>query len=191
MTLDATTLAERICTDVAELGDRNSPADWPEAMLVTRAELHTIVIAALSEEQRPAAWNDGKTAALVNALRDTAVEYHATQQLRERIAHLVRPIAQQIAQALTRPAYLSEADQHALHRFIETSEDDESYDIGKPAIKRLAELGAVCNEGFGRYSVTAFGYWAHEHYWHQSPPLPLTTNADRDAEHRASIANRA
>lgn len=38
-------------------------------------------------------WKDGDTAALVNALRDVAVKYHATQQLRERIAELVHPLA--------------------------------------------------------------------------------------------------
>ncbi|MPS30540.1 MAG: hypothetical protein E2576_14510 [Alcaligenaceae bacterium] len=83
--------------------------------------------------------------------------------------------------------FLQEADQHALHRFIETTEDDESYDIGKDAVKRLAQLGVVSNHGFGRYGVTAFGYWAHERFWHQNPPLPLRTNSDRDKEARAGV----
>jgi len=85
-------------------------------------------------------------------------------------------------------AYLQEADQHLLHRFIETTEDDESFDIGKDAVKRLANLGVVESCGFGRYGVTMFGYWVHEHYWHQNPSLPLKTNADRDREHRAAMA---
>ena len=95
-------------------------------------------------------------------------------------------------QADTRDAnglqFLMESDQHLLHRFIETTEDDESYDIGKDAVKRLAEIGVLSNHGFGRYSVTMFGYWVHEHFWHQNPSLPLKTNADRDREHRAAIA---
>lgn len=85
-------------------------------------------------------------------------------------------------------AYLQEADQHLLYRFIETTEDDESFDIGKDAVKRLANLGVVESCGFGRYGVTMFGYWVHEHYWHQNPSLPLKTNADRDREHRAAMA---
>lgn len=85
-------------------------------------------------------------------------------------------------------AYLQEADQHLLHRFIETTEDDESFDIGKDAVKRLANLGVVENCGFGRYGVTMFGYWVHEHFWHQNPSLPLKTNADRDLERRAAMA---
>lgn len=39
-------LAAQICRDVAELPDRNSPEDWPEAMLVTHEELRTIVLEA-------------------------------------------------------------------------------------------------------------------------------------------------
>lgn len=82
--------------------------------------------------------------------------------------------------------FLQADDYHLLHRFIETTDDDESYDIGKVAVKRLAELGVVSNHGFGRYGVTAFGYWAHERYWEQNPILPLKTNSDRDAERRAA-----
>lgn len=82
--------------------------------------------------------------------------------------------------------FLQEADQHLLHRFIETTEDGEGYDIGKDAVKRLAELGVVQSFGFGRYGVTMFGYWAHERFWLQNPGLPLLTNADRDA--RAALA---
>lgn len=85
-------------------------------------------------------------------------------------------------------AYLQEDDQHLLYRFIETAEDDESFDIGKESVKRLANLGVVENCGFGRYGVTMFGYWVHEHFWHQKPSLPLKTNADRDKERRAAMA---
>lgn len=84
--------------------------------------------------------------------------------------------------------FLQETDQHLLHRFIETSEDDESYDISKDDVKRLANLGVLESCGFGRYGVTMFGYWAHERFWHQNPSLPLKTNTDRDLEKRAAIA---
>lgn len=40
-------LAAAICRAVAELPDRDSPAHWPEAMLVTHAELRQIVIDAM------------------------------------------------------------------------------------------------------------------------------------------------
>lgn len=83
--------------------------------------------------------------------------------------------------------FLQEQDQCDLHCFIETTGDDEGYDIGKDTISRLAELGVVRNCGFGRYSVTAFGYWAHERYWEQRPSLPLETNIDRDAKQRAAL----
>ena len=34
---------DRVVQDVAELSDRNSPEDWPEAMLVTGEELRAII----------------------------------------------------------------------------------------------------------------------------------------------------
>ena len=43
------------------------------------------------------AWKDGDTAALVNQLRDVAVQCRDTQQLRERIAQIVRPLADRVA----------------------------------------------------------------------------------------------
>lgn len=42
-------VAARVCRDVAELPDRSSPEDWPEAMLVTAGELRRIVVAALAD----------------------------------------------------------------------------------------------------------------------------------------------
>lgn len=35
---------DNVLRDVAELPDRNSPKDWPEAMLVTGAELRQIIV---------------------------------------------------------------------------------------------------------------------------------------------------
>ena len=40
----ASELANEISRDVAELPDRTSPDDWPEAMLVTGEELHSLII---------------------------------------------------------------------------------------------------------------------------------------------------
>ena len=47
----ADTIATAACQRVAELPDRDSPADWPEAMLVTGDELHMIVREAVIEAQ--------------------------------------------------------------------------------------------------------------------------------------------
>lgn len=44
----ATPEVESIIRDVAELPDRTSPEDWPEAMLVTADELRTILRDALA-----------------------------------------------------------------------------------------------------------------------------------------------
>ena len=48
-------------------------------------------------------WKDHDTAKLVNDLRECAVQYHAAGQLRERIAHLVRPLAARLACAQAAP----------------------------------------------------------------------------------------
>jgi hypothetical protein len=45
--MNTTETVNLICREVAELPDRNSPADLPEAMLVTRDELAQIVTSAL------------------------------------------------------------------------------------------------------------------------------------------------
>ncbi|MFC4924755.1 hypothetical protein [Delftia deserti] len=53
----------------------------------------------------PAApWKDHQTARLVNDLRDCAIKYHGAGQLRERIAHIVVPLCDQLKGALAAPA---------------------------------------------------------------------------------------
>lgn len=50
-------IANQVVRDVAELPDRTSPEEWPEAMLVTCAELHLIVLHALgTREPRDGKW---------------------------------------------------------------------------------------------------------------------------------------
>jgi hypothetical protein len=44
---ESRSLADNVCRAVAELPDRTSPTDWPEAMLVTHDELFDIVIECL------------------------------------------------------------------------------------------------------------------------------------------------
>jgi len=50
---DNDALVREIILNVAELPDRTSPDDWPEAMLVTADELETIVLAALRSTTKP------------------------------------------------------------------------------------------------------------------------------------------
>jgi G3E family GTPase len=50
LTESDTDLAANICKRVAELPDRSSPDDWPEAMLVTHDELEFIVVDELLTE---------------------------------------------------------------------------------------------------------------------------------------------
>lgn len=80
---------------------------------------------------------------------------------------------------------LQPTDLAALKRFHEATEDDEGYDIGKDAIRRLSALGCVQGHGFGRYSLTAFGSWVVG-AWVETP---LVTAEDVNARNRALIAH--
>lgn len=42
-------IANQVCQSVAELPDRDSPPDWPQAMLVTSDELRNIVLNAIND----------------------------------------------------------------------------------------------------------------------------------------------
>ncbi|KAA9167042.1 hypothetical protein F3K36_25385 [Delftia sp. BR1] len=249
--LDAKAIAVDVCQRVADMDDRSSPADWPEAMLVTGPELVEIVEGEIAQAmanavaapimptalhvaarywqwleimgrltsfstfvnefgyekedckqvyeqvvlpcfallaaapQAPAApWKDHLTARLVNDLRDCAIKYHGAGQLRDRIAHIVAPLCDQLKAAQAAPAapavdaWLQPDDMAALQRFHETAEDDESYDIGKEAVARLCAFGCLQSHSFGRYSTTDFGDYLLD-TWGGARTLPFTTAAER------------
>lgn len=50
---------------------------------------------------------------------------------------------------------LSDEERDAALRFIETTEDDEGYDVPKPMMRRLAAAGLVQHLGGGYYQGTA------------------------------------
>lgn len=78
-------------------------------------------------------------------------------------------------------------DMAKLKRFKETTDDDQSFDIPKDAMKRLVELGAISNQGFGRYSITSFGIYATGD---GERSLPLKTYGDLMAESDARFKAR-
>lgn len=84
------------------------------------------------------------------------------------------------------PTYLQAEDLQWLQRFKGTTEDDQSYDVPKDSMKRLAELGVVRSEGFGRYSITAFGTHVADPS-DQFAQLPLKTHADHEADYKAAF----
>lgn len=59
-----------------------------------------------------AAWKDHQTREVVNQLRDCAVQYHATQQLRDRLLHILGPMIDWIraAQQAPQPSPTPQAD---------------------------------------------------------------------------------
>lgn len=131
----------------------------------------------MRDAPEPAAPSDGLAARLISACRRDTLTWADRKAIGEAIERIGAVFV--TPDGAADAGFLQADDYHLLHRFIETTDDDESYDIGKDAVKRLAELGVVQSHGFGRYSVTIFGYWVHERYWHQNPTLPLMTNSDR------------
>lgn len=110
-------LADAIVREVAELPDRDSPADWPAAMLVTSDELRGIVHAALHGEAKPAkcdgnhggprcadpeCWNDGPIALILDELRRAVTKFptwptdplHALAVLGEEFGELTKATLQ-------------------------------------------------------------------------------------------------
>jgi hypothetical protein len=80
---------------------------------------------------------------------------------------------------------LQEQDLSWLIRFVETAEDDNSFDTPKCALRRLVEIGVVRSVGFGRYTTTSFGGYLVERHFDQSPALPLQTESDYKHLHNA------
>lgn len=51
---------------------------------------------------------------------------------------------------------MTDGEKKAALRFCETCDDNEGYDVPKPMMKRLKELGLVVYKGFGYYEQTDF-----------------------------------
>lgn len=76
--------------------------------------------------------------------------------------------------------WLQANDMAALERFAETTDDDESYDIGKEAVQRLAGFGCLRSHGFGKYSITDFGHYVLND-WSLARELPFKSQSERGA----------
>lgn len=84
----------------------------------------------------------------------------AAAELR-RLYEEVTALRQAIAEAeQTQPVaapVLTAGEREALERFNETCEDGEGYDVPKPMMRRLAEIGVVHHLSRGIYGITKFG----------------------------------
>lgn len=65
-----------------------------------------------------------------------------------------------------------------LHRFYETSLDNEGYDVDKNDMERLAEIGVVQHKGKDIYFITSFGQFVLEKNNLSSFSAPLKTEQD-------------
>lgn len=48
-------------------------------------------------------------------------------------------------------------EMEAFQRFCDCAEDNEGFDVDKDMMRRLADIGLVRSQGFGRYCATAYG----------------------------------
>jgi hypothetical protein len=109
---ESPTAGMNIAERILHVGGRNNAAGYVEfgsiqaVQALVRQVLRDLPAAPQPSAQAPAvpAWKDNDTAKLVNDLRDVAIKYHNSQQLRERIAQIVRPIATLMAQAPAVPS---------------------------------------------------------------------------------------
>jgi hypothetical protein len=77
--------------------------------------------------------------------------------------------------------WLTHSDFSALFtfkKFVEGPDSGGYPEYLKPALKRLAEIGAVRSCGFGRYEITSFGSFVIDVEFAQAPALPLLTASD-------------
>jgi len=89
---EAMEAAQRIAQEVAELPDRTSPDDWPEAMLVTTDELIAIVARALLQ-QREAIIEEWLDCAMVDALMEGPALKGWNRSALDRLWHKYRALA--------------------------------------------------------------------------------------------------
>lgn len=90
---DVAGLIDRIIRDVAELPDRTSPEDWPEAMLVTAGELRGIIggyLADLSARLETTAW---EATQLKNLHADLLRDFNDAEIRATRAREALRPWA--------------------------------------------------------------------------------------------------
>lgn len=102
------------------------------------------------------------------------------------VAEMARRRAQQAA-APGALDLLNAEELAALHRFQETCEDSEGYDVGKDMMKRLAAIGVIESKGFNRYQFTEFGDYVVEN---RAPSAPGTPEAPQTAAARDVLAER-
>ena len=93
----------------------------------------------------------------------------------------------QMAQPEQEPvAWLSDDERKAFQRFYETWDDGEGYDVPKPMMKRLAQIGVIHHISRGLYDITKFGHSLLGYATSSHPPVP--TAQPKELEQEISVA---
>ena len=83
-------------------------------------------------------------------------------------------------------AWLSDDERKAFQRFYETWDDGEGYDVPKPMMKRLAQIGVIHHISRGLYDITKFGHSLLGYATSSHPPVP--TAQPKELEQEISVA---
>jgi len=100
---------------------------------------------------------------------------------------VIREIEAALAQPEQEPvAWLSDDERKAFQRFYETWDDGEGYDVPKPMMKRLAQIGVIHHISRGLYDITKFGHSLLDYATSSHPPVP--TAQPKELEQEISVA---
>lgn len=145
------------------------------------AELARIALASLEAEAVPVSMKDHQIRELVNELRDIAVEYHGTQQLRERIARTIRA-------AMLQGADGKADDGIFVSKSSEMSASNITIDDSRCSNSTVIPDGWVaCSDRLpdpdSAFRVCAYTPTPHEDFRFRSVPASLFKSVCRDATH--------
>ncbi|WP_287130711.1 hypothetical protein [Enterobacter sp.] len=140
-----------------------------------------IALASLEAEPVPVSMKDHQIRELVNELRDIAVEYHGTQQLRERIARTIRA-------AMLQGADGKADDGIFVSKSSEMSASNITIDDSRCSNSTVIPDGWVaCSDRLpdpdSAFRVCAYTPTPHEDFRFRSVPASLFKSVCRDATH--------
>ena len=103
--------------------------------------------------------------------------------IRSRLYQRIHELETQLAQPEQEPvAWLSDDERKAFQRFYETWDDGEGYDVPKPMMKRLAQIGVIHHLSRGLYDITKFGHSLLGYATSSHPPVPTAQPKEPEQE---------
>ena len=130
----------------------------------------------------------GKRVKAITAIKEALAQPDQDEvDIRSRLYQRIHELETQLAQPEQEPvAWLSDDERKAFQRFYETWDDGEGYDVPKPMMKRLAQIGVIHHISRGLYDITKFGHSLLGYATSSHPPVP--TAQPKELEQEISVA---